>query len=150
MKKKQTVREFRLPLLNFNAKHYSRICPIKIRKVPIKDIPLGFEGDHPKRAMFPVYILNYKGPLQQDEVFLPPLLNLAESLEVEDIVKNPIRFEIENHTQSVEHGVALTTECAKKKRTEETRLWAAMNTNAARKAYPEPITHKLYRSKADY
>lgn len=149
MKKVSAVREFRLPLLNFGAKHYSKLAPIKLRSMKVKNIPLGYLEDLPKIPVFPVYIPNYKGPLQEDEVYMPPLFNLASSLKFEDIKSTPLRFKIENHTQSVEHGVALTSQCVKKKRTEASRLHCALNTDTARKQFPNPVTHKAYRERME-
>ena len=90
--KRNKVRCFRLPKINFEAKNYWEMVPIGYRKEPF----------------FPVHTLNYKGTQQYDPITEPPLTAHLTTVEINALKNIPLKSKFECHTQSAERGVALT------------------------------------------
>ncbi len=137
--KKRKIRPFRLPLLNFQARNYWEMVKIKFRALKGPYNP-------PKEPIFPAYILNYKGPQQWDLVTEPPIMEHMSTSEIDDLVDSALTSEFECHTQTVEHGVALTAQSVKRRRTEKTQLMNALSTAAAREQLSEKVTHKRFKT----
>ncbi len=134
--KKQKIRAFRLPLLNFKAQNYYDLVEIRLRKV---------KGSR-KEPMFPVFTIGKKkGELEWDPVERPPLFAGLTAGDVAAFVTTPFKSNIENHTQSVEHGVATTTQSVKRKRTDKTQLVCTLSTIDAREKMPDRVTQKRYK-----
>lgn len=138
--KAKKIRSFKLPLLNLKAEHYYELVEIRFRKV--KGI-----GNPPKEPIFPVFTINKKkGPLEWESVERPPLLAHMNREDMAVLIEKPYTSQIENHTQSVERGVATTAQCAKKRRTETTQLMCALSTIDAREKLTGRITHKRFKA----
>ena len=133
--KKRKIREFHLPRLNFEAKHFYEMVKWK------KD---QMEGPHdpPKILTFPIYTLNYKGPTEFNTVGMPPLLAHMDAQQIDELKECPLTSDFECHTQSVERGVATTAQSVKRRRTDESQLRMALSTVAAREEIKESVTIK--------
>ena len=141
VKRKKTVRPFRVPLLDFTAQHYAKMVRMKWKQ--IKGV-----GKPPKQPFFPVFTLNSKGPVQHEAVTLPPIIKQMSREQVDAIIDTPLQVDFPCHSQTVEHGVATTTQCVKRRRKEDTQLACVLQTVEARTLQPHRVTHK--RCKMDY
>ena len=137
--KKQTIREFHLPKINFEAKNYAEL--VKIKTQPSKE-----PFDPPRDLAFPVYTLNYKGKAKSMCMTMPPLCDQFDEKAIDRLVDVPLTAEFENHTQSCERGVASTAGAVKRRRTKDTQLRMALSTVAAREELPSRITVKRFKS----
>ena len=65
--------------------------------------------------------------------------------QIDAIVNTPLQADFPCHSQIVEHGVATTTQCVKRRRKESTQLACVLQTVEARAQQPHVVTHKRYR-----
>ena len=87
----------------------------------------------PEQLHFPVHTMNYKGPLQYEPVNEPPMLRHLNSVsELEKFKESPLSLRLDCHTQSVERGVALTSQSVKRRRTLSSQQRVALSTVAGR------------------
>ena len=136
----RNIREFKLPLLNFKATTYYELVQIKFRKTK-------GPGNPPKEPIFPVYTVGKKkGSVVWESVKRPPIFKNLNYDDIAGFVVTPFLSDIENHTQTVEHGVATTSKSVKRRRTEESQLMCALSTIDAREKLPGRITHKRFKN----
>ena len=136
----RNIREFKLPLLNFKATTYYELVQIKFRKTK-------GPGNPPKEPIFPVYTVGKKkGSVVWESVKRPPIFKNLNYDDIAGFVVTPFLSDIENHTQTVEHGVATTSKSVKRRRTEKSQLMCALSTIDAREKLPGRITHKRFKN----
>lgn len=141
-KRQQTpLRQFELAKLNFGANVYWKLPQLKRVK-----IAGAANTNPPDEILFKVFTQNYKGPDKWALVTEPPITEPLSDTELAGLVDNPamLRSQIHApcHSQSVEHGVATTSQAVKRWRTEDTQLGAALQIVKARQLTQGRITHK--------
>ena len=99
----------------------------------------------PKKPYFPVFVLNGKGDIPLEPVTLPPIIMKMSREQIDSIVDTPLEIQFPCHSQTVEHGVATTTQCVKRMRTENTQLACVLQTVDARASIPNKVTLKRFR-----
>ena len=146
VKRKTSVRPFRVPLLDFTATHYAKMVKLKWKQI----IGPKWNGgeDPPKQPLFPVFVLNSKCSIEHEPVTMPPIIKQMTREQIDAIIDTPLKVGFPCHSQTVEHGVATTTQCVKRRRKEDTQLACVLQTVEARAQLPHRITHK--RLKSDY
>ncbi|XP_063693346.1 uncharacterized protein LOC134825134 [Bolinopsis microptera] len=136
--KKIKIREFHLPLIDFDAKDYCTMARIKFEK-------LSGPYNPPERGSFAVYTLNYQGPTKSQEITIPPVLAHMRAEEMDQIVECRVTAEFECHSQSCERGVATTHQSVKRRRTDESQLRMALSTVGAREEMSAKVTVKRFK-----
>ena len=138
IKRRTIIRPFRVPLLDFTATHYAKMVKLKwkLMKGP---------GSPPKQPFFPVFMLNSKSAIQHEPVTMPPIIKQMTREQIDAIVDTPLQADFPCPSQTVEHGVATTTQCVKRRRKESTQLTCVLQTVEARAQQPHVVTHKRYR-----
>ena len=133
------IRLFKTPKIDVKSKTYYQIFKTKYMKI---------EGPYtpPDQLHFPVHTINYRGPLQYAPLTEPPMLRHLSVNELERFKEAPLSLRLDCHTQSVERGVALTSQSVKGRRNTSSQLRCALSTEAARRQFPEPITHKRFKT----
>ena len=144
-KKKSDVRQFTLAELNFKAKHYGQMVRIKRVRIPDHNLP-GW-SEPPMEFFYVIYTINYKGPKKWALLTEPPATMALTDAELDMLVEDPTRLDIfaPCHSQSVEHGVATTSQVVSTWRTEENQLGAAFQVVYARETNQGRVTHKKRR-----
>mgnify|MGYP006267958819 CR=1 FL=1 len=137
------IRPFRLPLLDFEATHYAKMVRFKWQKQTPIPVP-GFE-DPPKIPHFPVFVPNGTGKPPTEQVTLPPIIKAMTVDQIDAILDTPLQVGFPCHSQTVEHGVATTTQCVKRMRSRETQLACVLQTVDGRESFPNKVTHKRFR-----
>ena len=136
--KTNEIRKIFLPLLNFKAGRYWEMYKFKRRKI---DGP----PDTPDELIFPTYTINYKGSQRWAVVTEPPLTIGLSDDELKQLIDNPVKcIDYPCHTQHVEHGVATTSQCVKRRRKQGTQVVAVLQTVAARAQNSGQVTHKTF------
>lgn len=135
---RRKIRLFRTPKIDVNAETYYQIFKTKYMKI---------EGPYtpPDQLHFPVHTMNSTGPLKYEPVTEPPMLRHLSVTELEKFMESPLSLRLDCHTQSVERGVALTSQSVKRRRKPSSQQRVALSTVAAREQFPEPITHKRFK-----
>ena len=115
IKRRTIIRPFRVPLLDFTATHYAKMVKLKwkLMKGP---------GSPPKQPFFPVFVLNSKSAIQHEPVTMPPIIKQMTREQIDAIVDTPLQADFPCPSQTVEHGVATTTQCVKRLRKESNQL----------------------------
>ena len=143
VKRSEKIRPFRIPILDFKATHYAKMVRFKWQKQTPIPVP-GFENP-PKVPYFPVFVLNGTGKPPIEQVTLPPIIKQMSSEQIDSILETPLEVQFPCHSQTVEHGVATTTQCVKRMRTERTQLARVLQTVDARSSLPNGVTRKRFR-----
>ena len=139
------VRAFKVAEIDFTCTSYPLLTRLKSSRIPDHKVP-GWEQP-PYEYYFSYFTLNFKGKRRWELLTEPPAtMDLAEA-QLDMIVEDPTSMDIwaPCHSQSVEHGVAITSQVVTRWRTPETQLGAALQVHHARKATPGEVTHKSRR-----
>ena len=86
-----------------------------------------------------------KSAIQHEPVTMPPIIKQMTREQTDAIVDTPLQADFPCPSQTVEHGVATTTQCVKRRRKESTQLACVLQTVEARAQQPHVVTHKRYR-----
>lgn len=132
-----SIREFRIPVINFKADSYVRMAPLKSCKGP-------YDGsDAPKLYKFACFSLNSTAEKATwESITEPPLTKDLSMEQIKAFIDTPYVCDYPCHTQSVEHGVAAVSRAVKLRRTERTQLMQVLQTAKAIKRNPGPILKK--------
>jgi hypothetical protein len=99
----------------------------------------------PCEYYYRVHTPNYKGTeIRKQLLTEPPATVHLSDAELYQLVDDPTRLDIfaPCHSQSVEHGVAVTSLAVKRFRTRVNQLGASLQIEHARKVTPGEVTHK--------
>ena len=78
------------------------------------------------------------------EVEMPPAFRTLPKEVLDTIKDTPLQFDVQCHSQSTKHGVALTTESVLKRKKHKSQLGVALSTDVVRKKYNRKITNKEF------
>ena len=137
--KKKVDYTYRVAEVNFEARHFKEL--IWFRRVK------GKGHNAPEIVEFRAVQIGAKpgknGKLPRDWVRAEesPLTQHMSDEELDGLKDTRLVSDFPCHSQSVEHGVALTTRCVKRRRTERTQLMAIYQTQEARRRNPGRITY---------
>ena len=142
---KKPVRTFRLPALNFKASNYFEL--MKIKYEPIYGSQHHF-GRVLKQPFFEVFTPNAKetGTPTWVKMTLPPLIKQMTPEEIHSVKTMPLEVTYPCHSQSVEHGVALSSKIAERFIKRDSQLQATLQVFDARKRQPEQVTHAGFKN----
>jgi len=131
------IRDFRTPVLSFDAETYATMTPLKTFKGKYDGV------DAPKLFKFQCFCLNSTvAKATWERVTEPPLTKKLSMDEIRGFIGTPYTCDYPSHTQSVEHGVAAVSRAVKQRRTERTQLIQVRQAVAAIKRNPGPITKR--------
>jgi hypothetical protein len=138
------IREFRTPVLDFKAKTYVTMAPLKLVKGD-------YDGtDAPKLYKFKAFSLNSTVAKATLVPITEPPLTMALTMDdLRGFIESPYTCDYPCHTQAVEHGVAAVSRAVKQRRCERTQLIQVRQTAAAIKKNPGPITRRKKRMLSD-
>lgn len=137
--KKKADYTYRVGELNFKAKDFTDMVFLRRVKgeghnapqiLEFRSVKIGGKLDK-----------NGKLPREWIRAEEPPLTLHLTDEEIDEFLISPLVCDFPCHSQSVEHGVALTTRCVKRRRTEKTQLMAIYQTQEARRLIPGRITY---------
>ena len=133
------IRPFQTPVIDVKATSYEKMTQIRCCKGPYdgSDAPKLF-----KFRAFSISCTSTKGKATWIQLTEPPLTMRLTMDEVRHFIETPFSSECPCHTQAVEHGVAAVSRAVKGRRTERTQLIQVLQSVAAIKANPGPITKR--------
>ena len=141
--KKSTA--YRMAAVNFQCDDFYKMATLRQRTQK------GFHNA-PKVVEYKVAIIggakNGEGKLAFEWVRVtesPLTANLSDD-ELYQILDSPLKCDYPCHSQSVEHGVALTSQCVKRRRTEQNQLVAIYQAAHSRKTNPRVVTYPKSQS----
>ena len=133
---------YRMAFVNFDAEDFTAIMKFRRKSQPqtvytkppesveFKSVQLGATRDS-KGNLPTSYIRMVESPLTA---------NITDH-ELLAIIDNPLVSTFPCHSQTVEHGVALTSACVKRRRKEENQVMSTLQTAQARRVQPGRTTY---------
>lgn len=140
---KKPLRAFELPYINFEAKNYFELMIIKYK--PIHGSKPYF-GRVLKQPYFRVFTPNSKARGEKwVKMTIPPLIRSMTPEEIQSLKTKPLEVDYPCHSQTVEHGVALSSKMAERYVRRDHQLQAVLQASDARKLQPGQVTHRGFR-----